>query len=72
MRALRQRRQERKKGSKGMRADREAVIAVAGGLCERCGAPVPEGAGYIDHVIPLARGGAHDRSNWGFCALRAT
>lgn len=69
MQATKQRRAERQKGGRVTRADREAVILAAGGKCQRCGGPVPNGAGHVDRIIPLARGGTHQPMNLQFlCA----
>lgn len=43
--------------------DRAAVIARGKGLCGICGLPVGAGEISIDHIVPLARGGAHTDAN---------
>jgi 5-methylcytosine-specific restriction endonuclease McrA len=34
-----------------------------GGLCHICGDPVPRDDFHLDHIVPLAKGGEHRRSN---------
>jgi len=41
---------------------RRALYVVSGGLCERCGADLPDGW-HADHVQPWAKGGATDVAN---------
>jgi 5-methylcytosine-specific restriction endonuclease McrA len=45
--------------------DRDAIIARDNSTCYICGKKLITGADVItlDHVIPLARGGAHDATN---------
>lgn len=45
------------------RFDRGEIIERDRGICHLCGRTCDPGEIHIDHVIPLARGGAHTREN---------
>lgn len=45
------------------RIDRESIIMRDGSRCYLCGSDLPRQAITLDHVIPLARGGAHAEDN---------
>jgi hypothetical protein len=53
------------------RADRILVEQRAGARCEYCRAPqVVTGATYhVEHIIPSARGGPDDPSNYALCCI---
>jgi 5-methylcytosine-specific restriction endonuclease McrA len=55
------RRRARESGSGGKLSKSEwlAILTAWNGLCAYCGAPGTS----IDHLIPIARGGKHDKSN---------
>ena len=46
------------------KAKRYQVYLRDGGICQICGQPVNPDNWQIDHIVPLARGGADDESNW--------
>ena len=44
---------------------RVALFQKRGGICHICGGKINVGEGWdVEHVIPLAMGGADDESNW--------
>lgn len=43
--------------------DREAVFKRDAGVCGICTLPVDPTSWHLDHIIPLARGGAHSYAN---------
>lgn len=45
------------------RTDFDAILAEHGLVCHICGDPIDPADLHFDHVIPLSRGGAHDRTN---------
>jgi hypothetical protein len=53
------------------KAERQLVTERAGAHCEYCRAPqVVTGATYhIEHIIPKARGGESDPSNYALCCI---
>lgn len=57
-------RRARKKGNLGAdRVDYEAILKRDGLVCHICGLPILPSQLEFDHVIPLARGGAHSALN---------
>ena len=50
--------------------ERAEVYAKCGGHCAYCGAEIPIGAMQVDHVRPLALGGADEMDNY-FPACRS-
>lgn len=57
------RRRAQKRYTEVEKIDFVEVIRSAGGKCGICGEPLDLFGTEIDHIIPLARGGAHVRSN---------
>lgn len=45
------------------RVDRSIVFKRDGGICGICNLPANPESWHLDHVIPLARGGAHSYAN---------
>lgn len=43
--------------------DRWSVYSEEKGLCGICGDPVEVDAFHLDHIVPLSRGGLHERAN---------
>lgn len=43
--------------------DRRRVYALSNGMCGICGDPIDDEQWQVDHVVPLARGGAHSYAN---------
>lgn len=43
--------------------DYARIVATHGTICHICGKEIPKGNLEFDHVIPLARGGAHTEEN---------
>lgn len=43
--------------------DRSEIFARDGGVCHICGGLVNPESWHVDHVVPLARGGEHSRTN---------
>lgn len=56
------RRRARLRGATTERVNYAAILAKHGHVCHICGGDI-EGAIDFDHVIPIARGGAHAHSN---------
>lgn len=61
-RQVKAKRRARMAGCGVSRADYREIIATWNGLCGICAAPV-EGRYEFDHIVPLAKGGAHTQSN---------
>ena len=58
------RRRARMMGAVVTKADYAAILAEHGMVCHICGKPIPDRAHLdFDHVIPIARGGAHSAEN---------
>lgn len=64
-------RRAREAGVKVSRGRRIAVLERDGWVCQLCGEPTDRTVKYphpdfpvIDHIVPLALGGAHEMSNW--------
>ena len=45
-------------------ADIVTIYQAHGGVCALCGEPVEPADVTIDHIVPLVKGGAHERNNW--------
>lgn len=67
----RARRRAMEKGAKVSRGRRLDVLERDGYVCQLCGEPTDRSVTYphpdypvVDHRVPLARGGAHEPSNW--------
>lgn len=57
------RRRALKKGSQVGEVSFAQVWEEAKNCCRQCGREVASGSGHIDHIVPLARGGAHAQEN---------
>lgn len=58
-----QRRRARIRAARVGKVDLKAVYERDKGICHICKQPVPDGELSFDHVIPLAKGGAHSNDN---------
>lgn len=58
-----QQRSARKRGQTPQLIDRAAIYSRDGGQCQLCGLPVLPKNRSLDHVVPLALGGAHTPEN---------
>ncbi len=45
------------------KVDYAAILVAHGRVCHICGGPIADGDIDFDHVVPLAKGGAHSREN---------
>lgn len=45
------------------RFDRMEIFHRDGGICQICGEPANPFMFHVDHIVPISRGGAHNRSN---------
>lgn len=52
------------------RFDREEIFERDEWICGICGKPVNEGDASLDHIVPLALGGAHTRANVRLAHIR--
>lgn len=57
------RRRAKKRAAPTEHIDLQEIFIRDKGVCGICGRPVDPDQWHLDHVIPLARGGAHQRSN---------
>jgi 5-methylcytosine-specific restriction endonuclease McrA len=53
----------RKAGVRIERFNRDSIFVRDKGLCAYCGLGVDPQCWHLDHVIPIARGGGHTKSN---------
>lgn len=62
--ADKKRRKARERGARrAVRVDRAAIYRRDGGICQLCWTPVGFKVMHLDHVVPLAHGGAHEPGN---------